>query len=283
MAKIYILLPVHNRREVTRDFVACLKAQTAGDFHLVLMDDGSTDGTADMVRENIPDATVLRGNGDWWWAGSLQRGLDWLKENVTDRDALILFINDDVRFHPDYLARAEKVMAGRRHVLMLSRLRSLENGNIGESGITADMKRLRFEVARSAQDINCLSTRGLFIHWGDVQAIGDFYPRLLPHYLSDYEYTMRARRKGFSCETSAELVIEANQETTGYHSIAERPFRAYMGRYFSKKSPGNPVYWSSFVMLTCSPLWIVLNLARIWAGAARNIFRAMVAPGGRPC
>ena len=70
--KIYILLPVHNRKEITRGFVECLKAQTFQDYRLVLIDDGSNDGTADMVKESIPSVTVLRGIGDWWWAGSLQ-------------------------------------------------------------------------------------------------------------------------------------------------------------------------------------------------------------------
>jgi GT2 family glycosyltransferase len=282
MAKLYILLPVHNRKEITRGFAECLKRQTFRDFHLLLIDDGSTDGTAEMVKEYIPDAAVLRGQGDWWWAGSLQQGLEWLKRNVSDRDALILFINDDVRFLPDYLARAMQVMADARGVLMLSRYAS-PDGKIRESGISADLKRLRFEEAHSADQINCLSTRGLFAHWGDIQAIGDFHPRLLPHYLSDYEYTMRACRKGFKCETSAELLIAPIETTTGYHSIAASSLGEYLNKYFSRKAPGNPVYWSSFVLLACSPLWKVLNLARVWAGAARNIIRAIATSRSGPC
>ena len=79
---IYILLPVHNRRELTRDFIDCLKAQTYQNFHLVLIDDGSTDGTDQMVRERIENLTVIRGNGDWWWAGSLQQGFNYLKKKA---------------------------------------------------------------------------------------------------------------------------------------------------------------------------------------------------------
>ena len=47
---LYILLPVHNRCDITREFIDCLKAQTFQDYHLVLIDDGSTDGTEQMVR-----------------------------------------------------------------------------------------------------------------------------------------------------------------------------------------------------------------------------------------
>ena len=58
MPKIYILLPVHNRREVTRGFVECLAAQTFSDYHLVLIDDGSTDGTAEMVQAQMHHSSV---------------------------------------------------------------------------------------------------------------------------------------------------------------------------------------------------------------------------------
>ena len=79
MPELYILLPVHNRRETTRRFLECLRAQTFQDYHLLLIDDGSTDGTAEMAREFISTLTVLGGSGDWWWAGSLPLREDlWL-------------------------------------------------------------------------------------------------------------------------------------------------------------------------------------------------------------
>ena len=96
MSKIYILLPVHNRKEITRGFIECLKTQTFQDYHLVLIDDGSNDGTAVMVKEHIPSATVLRGTGDWWWAGSLQQGIEWLRQQKVHDDDAVLMINDDV-------------------------------------------------------------------------------------------------------------------------------------------------------------------------------------------
>jgi GT2 family glycosyltransferase len=100
---IYILLPVHDRCEITRRFIVCLKAQTYLNYHLILIDDGSTDGTAEMVGEMIPLLTILRGKGDWWWAGSLQRGYEWLKSNseVSSQDC-VLIINDDTEFESDF-------------------------------------------------------------------------------------------------------------------------------------------------------------------------------------
>ena len=50
---LYILLPVHNRREITKRFVECLKRQTLQDFQLILIDDGSTDDTVKIIKKLI--------------------------------------------------------------------------------------------------------------------------------------------------------------------------------------------------------------------------------------
>jgi glycosyltransferase involved in cell wall biosynthesis len=64
--KIFILLPVYNRKDMTEKFIRCLKAQTYQNYHLVLIDDGSTDGTEEMVCSYIQDPTMIRGKGNWW-------------------------------------------------------------------------------------------------------------------------------------------------------------------------------------------------------------------------
>jgi GT2 family glycosyltransferase len=118
-------------------------------------------------------------------------------------DAIVLFINDDVQFDPDYLDRAAKLMDEKKGVLVLSKTRDPNTGEISETGVTADLRRLTFKISNSADSINCLPTRGLFAHWRDVRRIGGFHPRILPHYLSDYEYTIRAHKLGLKCESSS--------------------------------------------------------------------------------
>lgn len=274
-SKIYVMVPVHNRKEVTRKFVDCLKRQTFTDYQFLLIDDGSIDGTAEMVTEQIPSAVVLRGTGEWWWAGSLQRGLEWLEANAVADNSLVLFVNDDVEFAPQYLERAVAVMAGKRGTLVLSRVRASNNGEVVETGINANLQRLGFRIADTAASINCLPTRGLFAYWGDLRRIGRFHTKLLPHYLSDYEYTIRAHKKGLRCETSAELILMANDGATGYHTIEDRDLPTILRKYFSKKSPANPLHWSAFILLTVPPIWILPNLARVWLSATKSIVRTL--------
>ena len=98
MEKIYVFLPVHNRRETTERFIQCLKMQSYQNYHLVLIDDGSTDGTEEMVRSQIEPLTVIKGRGDWWWAGALQQGYEWLRSEARKPSDVVLIINDDTQF-----------------------------------------------------------------------------------------------------------------------------------------------------------------------------------------
>lgn len=276
ISNIYILLPVHNRKYITELFIDCLVAQTYQNYHLLLIDDGSTDGTDEMVRAKINNLTVLKGNGNWWWAGSLQQGINWLKARRVSEDALILFINDDVHFLPDFLERASRVMVNKKNVLMLSRFFTSNESKISESGVCADLKKLTFKIADSSDQINCLSTRGLFVHWQVIKAIGGFYPRLLPHYLSDYEFTIRAYRKGYQCESSEELLIEPNYESTGYHQVVAESFGEFFIKLFSKKSPGNPIYLTSFILLTSNLVDAVPNLINVWMHTGKSLTKAFL-------
>jgi GT2 family glycosyltransferase len=130
---------------------------------LVLIDDGSTDGTAEMIRGIFPNATVLQGRGDWWWAGCLQQGIDWLKESWVTESDIVLFINDDVTFKSDYLANAVAYIKDKNGLLLLSKFCCEEDGNIKESGVVADLKALTFKLAKPLRD-------QLSIHQGFIRS-----------------------------------------------------------------------------------------------------------------
>lgn len=272
---IYILLPVHNRREVTHRFVTCLKGQTGRSYHLVLVDDGSTDGTAEMVQEAIPSLSVIRGTGDWWWGGSLQQGYLWLREQKVPATDLVLIINDDTEFGPDFLARGAALMAQQERTLLLAQCYSRQDGRLLDAGVRVDWRRLSYEQAAKMEEINCLSTRGLFMRVGDFLAIGGFHPVLLPHYGSDYEFTIRAGRMGMRLVTDPSLSLRVDEETTGSHAVGRDPFTVAVSKLFSKRSVLNPIYRSCYIALACPWRWKLLNLTRIWRETALVLLVAL--------
>ena len=280
--RIYILLPVHNRKDITREFVKCLKNQRYNNYHLVLIDDGSSDGTEEMVREHVSSLTVIKGKGNWWWGGSLQQGYLWLKDQNPDGNDIVLIMNDDTEFEVDFLEKGLRILRSHPKTLLLAQSYSKSTLKLLDQGVYADWSRLSFTQAEKPEDINCLSTMGLFLQVDDFFSIGGFYPRLLPHFTSDYEFTIRANRNGFTLMTDPSVRLWLREETTWNRDIGEEPFFAFLKFLFSKRSAYNPFTWTFFIALACPARWKLRNWCKIWINCLYVIRSRMSGPVNLP-
>ena len=60
MPSVSVIIPTHNRRDRVREAIASVAAQTCRDFELIVVDDGSDDGTGTLVDEFSPVCPRLR-------------------------------------------------------------------------------------------------------------------------------------------------------------------------------------------------------------------------------
>lgn len=246
---IHIILPIHNRRETTRLFIQGLSSQSYQNFSLVVIDDGSTDGSFEMIKEVIPAAIHIKGNGNWWWGGSLQQGYHWLRKNASLKDA-ILFMNDDSHIDKDFLQTGIEILKDHSKTLLLAEAFSMQTNKLIDKGVVFDFKNYSIQMPKLEEEINCLSTRGLFLQVSDLMELKGFRNILLPHYYSDYEFTIRAKRKGFNLMVSYKLKLLMNEQSTGTEIINYKNRSDFFKQYFSKRYNGHPVYTFNFIMLT---------------------------------
>lgn len=95
--KVEIVMPVFNRRELT---LQCLQSLSRIDrigleVHIIVVDDASTDGTAEAVRDRFPDVEVLTTEGDLWYTAGTNRGIEAALKHDPD---YVLCCNDDSIF-----------------------------------------------------------------------------------------------------------------------------------------------------------------------------------------
>lgn len=268
---VYVLLPVHNRREVTHSFVRCLVHQSYTSWQLILIDDGSTDGTATMVTDQISNAVVLTGRGDWWWAGSVAAGLDWLQKRKTNPDDIILIANDDIEFDQNFLADGIKILRNSSRSLLSFWCYGKQSGKLLDRGTTIDWEHFTFRIAQPSDVISCLSTKGLLGTVKDVLSVGPLKPLFLKHYLADCEFTIRALRSGVKLVCSPAPTIRVDEETTGYHCYSSQSLIQFIKIMFSPKCSQNPIAWFFFICFTCPWQWKLKNIALVFWRAFHQI------------
>lgn len=264
---VYILLPVYNRRSITLNFIELLLKQDYKKIHLVLIDDGSIDGTADSVKKRFCNLTIIEGDGNLWWSGSLQKGVNWLKDNCIIGDEVVLIMNDDVEFESDFISNGLRILCENPGVFLTAHGLDVATGAPRDTGVYKfNFEKFVFTEVINLHEINCSSTRGLMTRASDFLDVGGFYPKLLPHYLSDLEFTMRALKMGKKLVSDKNFGLKINFKTSGYKVLNEKSFDIFLKKSFSKRSAMNPIYWSSFVILRSPIRYIPINISRIWGG-----------------
>lgn len=269
--QIYVLTTVHNRRDLTLRMLSSLKAQTFKNWRLVLVDDGSQDGTATAVMSSCDSCTVITGNGNLWWAGGLQLAIANLRQLEPAPIDVVLFLNDDQEFPPNFFELSLQAMARHPGALFLPQGYDRKTGLVleGEGGMHFDAAKFIFTPTSNPAEMNCFSTRALFMEYATLEKVGNFIPHLLPHYLSDYEWTYRAWKKGIKLLTLEEPRLFIHAEQTATRGLSHLGTVQKKIKYlFSNRYPGNPVRMSIFAILHAERAYLPRHLWNIWIAPA---------------
>lgn len=270
--QVDVLIPVHNRIDATIECLDCLKVQTYKDIKIIVVDDGSTDGTYERIRESFPEVEILRGDGNLWWTGAMHMGVEHILKYAKE-GAFVLSLNNDTAFEPDFvesLVSTSKEYG--RAVVGSMEIDYYDRKKILYRGEWLDWKEFRFNVEKGPiensnitcnEHVNVLPGRGLLIPVEVFGKIGNFNKWKCPHYIADYEFTMRAFRTGFKLILSYNSVIYSKQDLTGISIKDGRrslKIHEWFTQYFSRKSDHNVVDHINFILLHCPQPYKVRNI-----------------------
>jgi len=125
MPTVSICIPTYNRREYLRETIASVLAQTYKDYEVIVLDDGSTDGTKEMV-ENIGYQL------GYYWQENRGEPATCNRLIELAQGRYISFIHSDDLLVPDAVERMTNVMDTEPEEVVVygNYLRIDENGNV---------------------------------------------------------------------------------------------------------------------------------------------------------
>jgi glycosyltransferase involved in cell wall biosynthesis len=97
MSLVSVVIPTRDRRGALERALASVEAQRFRDFEIVVVDDGSVDGTASWLRLNRPSVSLVEIQQPSGAAAARNRGV------ASARGETIAFLDDDDVWHPSYL------------------------------------------------------------------------------------------------------------------------------------------------------------------------------------
>ena len=239
--KVYVVVPVRNRKMITRRFLECLSQQTYRNRETILIDDGSTDGTGDMVRAEFPEVTYLAGDGNLWWTGGVNKGLDYVLERASDDDA-ILIINDDLEFDSDYLEILHRAFIAHQNAIVGSVVVDINDPERVHDGgrminwWTAKNRLLnRGANLRAFHEcclpVSTLTGRGVLFPVRVFRTVG-LYDSLHFQHRGDTELPIRAKRAGYELLVCYDAVVRSHVDNTYAIDIARYYGFGDIGQYF---------------------------------------------------
>jgi GT2 family glycosyltransferase len=201
LPRLHVIMPTYNRWREARETLACLLQSDYENLEIILIEDGCSDGTVENCEKEFPNVTILHGDGNLWWSGAINQGLQYALENGAD---LIVWMNDDNRVEVQTITQmvAGFNRMGERSIIC-ARTKSTETGLdewVGEpprwhkdfgKWIAPDL---------DAPDIALQHPpggRGVLIPVQCFQEVGLVDQTAFPHYWADHDFHYRAMKAGF--------------------------------------------------------------------------------------
>jgi hypothetical protein len=110
---VTVVLPTYQRRDLVRRAVASVLAQTVDDFELIVVDDGSTDGTREALRGVDSRLVYVRQEN---------AGVSAARNNALRlaRGEIVAFLDSDNRWLPDHLETVTAALRRRPEAVLVT-------------------------------------------------------------------------------------------------------------------------------------------------------------------
>jgi len=284
---VYVVLPVFNRLEETKKFVSCMQRQLYPNFQVVICDDGSTDGTGEYLKSLGGNIVVVEGTGDLWWAGGINRCIEYVLDHATD-DALVITINNDVDLEADYISQKVNrsfvhpgavigslcVYQSDTDIIETSGLVMNYKTCISKSLVKHGTRRSQISLA-GCVPVTHVPGKGVLIPVAVYRQLGLYDAVGLPHYHADTDFALRAHERGIPVFVDFESIVYSEVNVGNMNQASEITLKGIWKTFDVKRGVNGFPAYKNFARNHFQSRWLqylFVTYMKIFLGLTRRYF-----------
>lgn len=214
--KVTVIYTCFNRKEKSLKCMKTLVGQDSGiKYHFIVVDDNSTDGTAEAILALGNNVELLHGSGSLYWAGGMRKGINAYLESGPDSD-YVLLVNDDVEFSEGIVDKLIAESKDKKDAVIVGA--TCDDSGAFTYGamqlIVPRKKDLYRQVSPKEGNVECdtFNCNCVLLSDAVIRKAGNFDP-IFTHSLADIDYGLRLRKLGFHIYSSEEYVGVCNKNS----------------------------------------------------------------------
>ncbi len=236
-----IVIPVHNRSATTARCLENLASDNVLNWaEVIVVDDGSVDGTSDCVARNWPRVRILHGDGGLWWAGAMQLGMD----HINPASDVVIWLNDDCRPKPGVLEKMIRHVFANGEVVVA---RSITTQGFVYGGWIRTVWGLRPAEHRQYQKYRVDSFGGNCVAFPKraIEQVGPLEVKHLFHNYADADYALRIKAAGIDSVVIPEAMCDSDHNENPQLGSWLESSLCYRDLLRGMQSPKSMLYWPS--------------------------------------
>lgn len=240
---VAIVTPIHNGIRHTVAFLESVRKDDYRNKKVLIIDDGSTDKSGNIIRSKFPEVIVLEGNGSLWWSGATNKGVVEALELGVD---FIYTVNNDVVLDSGCIGKSVECAMKSKRSIIGSKVNYIDDpGRVWFYGakfdeVTGDISLVNgrdYDFIKPAE-ADMLTGMGMLIPVEVFREIGLFDQKSFPQYFADSDLSLRAKKIGYKLVMCPESKIYNDVDSAwSARKIGEGKISTVPSLLFSFRSP----------------------------------------------